>query len=140
MSSPHLPHPEWSPKKQGPKRYFKGLVMPPVVHAPGAVPEEFQPKPDTRNARTVFIFLAAAIVILSTWAGFVGVRNYRRARMNGASACCGCEQKQAPGSCSKDKSCATSPSRSGCRQAGTPPEAEAAPASQPVQPQKGKTP
>ena len=133
MSLPIPPHPEWSPKKHGPKRYFKGLIMPPVAHTPGAVPEEFQPKPDTRNARTVLVFLAAAIVILSAWAGFVGVRKYRRARMAGASMCCGCEKRHEAGSCSREKSCATSPSTGGCRKAGTP-------ASQPVQPPKEKVP
>lgn len=140
MSLPIPPHPEWSPKKHGPKRYFKGLVMPPVAHTPGAVPEEFQPKPDTRNARTVLVFLATAIVILSAWAGFVSVRKYRRARMAGASVCCGCEKRHEPGSCSKEKSCATSPSGSGCRKAGTPSGTQAAPASQPVHPSKEKAP
>lgn len=140
MSSSLPPHPEWSPKKHGPKRYFKGLIMPPVAHTPGAVPEEFQPKPDTSNTRTVIIFLAVAIVIVSAWAGFVGVRKYRRSRMAGASACCGCEQRHEAGSCSKEKSCATSPSSGGCGHAGTPSGAKAAPASQPVQPPKEKLP
>ena len=140
MSSSLPPHPEWSPKKHGPKRYFKGLVMPPVTHTPGAVPEEFQPKFDSRHTRAVFAFLTVATVILSAWAGFVSIRKYRRARMTGASVCCGCDQRHEPGSCSKGKSCASSPSSGGCAHAGTPPGAPSVPPAQPIQPTKEKVP
>lgn len=139
MSSSPPPHPEWSPKKHGPKRYFKGLIMPPVIHTPGAVPEEFQPKVDARNGRGLLALCVVILILLSGWIG-ASIRKHRRAQSSGASACCGCDQRHDPGSCSKAESCKSSPSSGGCGRAGTPSGAHGVPASQPIQPKKGKVP
>lgn len=56
--------PDPSPRKRAPKRYFKGLMMLPVSHPPGALAEScaLPPNPANRRMAKIFLSVAGAIV------------------------------------------------------------------------------
>lgn len=56
--------PDPNPRKRAPKRYFKGLMMLPVSHPPGALVEScaLPPNPANRRMAKIFLSVAGAIV------------------------------------------------------------------------------
>lgn len=116
MSHSINPHPEWSPRKKPTKRFFKGLVMPAVGHSKGEIPEAFQPKTDANSARFAMICCAMAVLVLSSWIGFVQLRKTLRKRAMQNAVCCGCGQQQGNVSCAKNAVCPkTGTGNPGCR-------------------------
>lgn len=80
MTHSHLHAPEGPSRKRPAKRFFKNLVMPPVEHPQGVVPEEFQPHSDPKHSHFAVICCAAAVLLLGTWLGFVQLRKLVRKR------------------------------------------------------------
>lgn len=80
MNYSHLHPPERSSRKRPSKRFFKNLIMPPVGHPQGVIPEEFQPHSDPKRAHFAVICCAAAVLLLGIWLGFVQFRKLLRKR------------------------------------------------------------
>jgi hypothetical protein len=115
MSRSRNPRAEWSGRKKPLSRYFKGLVMPPVEHPPGAVPEAFQARLDPRKTRFVLWFLVGVLVLFSCWAGFGSLRRYLRNDSAGTRVCCGCGEHPETSTCPNKATCPTSRERGpGC--------------------------
>lgn len=90
--------------------------MPPVGHARGEIPEEFQPKSDARSARFAVISCALALLVFGAWIGFVQIRQVIRKRAMRNAVCCGCGQQHGTVPCGKTGTCPTPNSGSaGCR-------------------------
>lgn len=122
MSSSRDPHPERSLRKKPMKRFFKDLVMPEVRHTKGEVPEEFQPKSDARSARFAVLCCAMAVMVFSSWIGFVRIRKALRNRAMQNTVCCGCGQQQSRSSCAKNATCSASGAgHAGCHSTQVPP-------------------
>ena len=81
MSRPRHLHTERSPRKKPSERFFKELLMPPVGHAKGAVPEQFQTKANARSFRFAVICCALAVLIFGFLLGFVQLRKVLRNRL-----------------------------------------------------------
>ncbi len=70
---PSLPMPD--PQRHAPKRHFKGLVMPPVPHPPGAPIESCEPPTSPRSRRMAKLLLAVAGLLAFgaiVWSGLAG--------------------------------------------------------------------
>lgn len=90
--------------------------MPPVGHAKGEVPEEFQPKSDARSARFAVICCVLALLVFGAWIGFMQIRKVMRKRAMQNAVCCGCGQQHGNASCAKNGACPTpTSSNAGCR-------------------------
>lgn len=68
---PSLPMPD--PRRHAPKRHFKGLMMPPVPHPPGAPIESCEPPTSPRSRRMAKWLLAIAGLMALGAIVFIGI-------------------------------------------------------------------
>jgi hypothetical protein len=75
MPKHRAPLPMPDPRRHAPKRHFKGLMMPPVPHPPGAPIESCEPPTSPRSRRMAKLLLAVAGLLAFgaiVWSGVVG--------------------------------------------------------------------
>lgn len=109
------PGPLASPPHKPPSRFYGNLRMPPVGHAPGAVPEAYQAPSDPRKTRKVLWFLAGALLVVVAWRACPAIYRAVHPPVHGASVCCGCTQPDRTSTCPSKADCGRAPgAKPGC--------------------------